>query len=358
MKIGILTQPLTTNYGGILQNYALQTVLKNLGHEPKTIDYIVYTWKDWYIYTLKNLIKKLLGRQCYFISTPSRELKKEIPLRRFVCNNISLTAPRKKSFTASLIEKYNFDAVVVGSDQVWRPSYNADRIEDMYLAFTQGLSVRRVAYAASFGTDEWEYTKESTNICSVLAKKIDAISVRELTGVELCKRYLGVTAAHVLDPTMLLTSLDYEMICKDIERREPFVFAYMLDISSEKRQIVESIAKSRGLTYIIVSAGNDISENDSIELWLSYFRDCSFVVTDSFHGTVFSIIFNRDFIVCDNQSRGNARFHSLLDIFDLQNRMIISDQELPPLSIDWDAVKVILNTRRIESIEWLNSALC
>ena len=109
--------------------------------------------------------------------------------------------------------QYRFDAYVVGSDQVWRPTYNlGDKLFDMYLAFADGQQVKRLSYAASFGVDKWEYSDDQTRICSELAKQFDAISVREKSGVKLCADNLGVDAIHVLDPTMLLDPSDYNKL--------------------------------------------------------------------------------------------------------------------------------------------------
>ena len=100
-------------------------------------------------------------------------------------------------------EQFHFDAFVVGSDQVWRPRYNA-YIPNLFLDFTEGMSVKRIAYAASFGTDQWEFSAEQTTISSFLAKKFDIVSVREASGIQLCKQNLGVDAIQVLDPSLLL----------------------------------------------------------------------------------------------------------------------------------------------------------
>ncbi len=192
--------------------------------------------------------------------------------------------------------KYGFDALIVGSDQVWRPMYNYN-IEDCFLSFVSHMNLKRVAYAASFGTDKWEFTQQQTEQCAVLAKRFDGISVREKSGVALCNKYLGVNATHVLDPTLLMKSQDYIKLCSHISKREPFIFAYVLDESEEKIKSIVNFAERRGLPYFIKGADNTVSDDDTIELWLSYFRDAAFVVTDSFHGTAFSIIFNKDFYV-------------------------------------------------------------
>ena len=309
-KIGIITLTGYINYGNILQNYALQTILKRLGHRVWTIDLKRYSWLHFFYINGCILFYKLLGRNQHFRETPIKWAKKQYPLRRFVYSHISLTVPRIRWFRASVIERYHFDCLLVGSDQVWRPRYNP-RIEDLYFQFAKGFSLRRVAYAASFGTDDWEYTLEQQTVCAPLAQMFDAISVREQSGVNLCRTKLGVSADWVLDPTMLLTKSDYCSLCSSIDVRSPFIFAYILDENEKLVKEVERIATLKNLPYLIKSADKGIESSDSIELWLSYFLDANFVITDSFHGTVFSILFRKEFILLKNSSRGSARFDSL-----------------------------------------------
>ena len=120
MKIGILTQPLHANYGGILQNYALQTVLKRMGHEVWTMDYLKYTWLNWFNNAWRILAHKMLGHDVKFSKTPSARKAIERPLRRFVNEKINLTTPRTKHVERQIVEKFGFEGIIVGSDQVWR----------------------------------------------------------------------------------------------------------------------------------------------------------------------------------------------------------------------------------------------
>lgn len=355
MKIGILTQPLVANYGGILQNYALQAVLKRMGHEVWTMDYLKYTWFDWFNNAWRILAHKLLGHDVKFSKTPSSRKANERPLRRFVNENISLTTPRTKHVERKIVEKFRFEGIIVGSDQVWRPKY-VILIQDMFLNFCKDMPIKRIAYAASFGTDEWEFTTEQTKICAPLAQQFDAVSVREPSGVSLCLKHLDVEATYVLDPTLLLTAEDYACLCIGIPRNKPFVFAYILDQSEEKLKMIEDFAASKGLTYLIQSAGPAIKQDDSIELWLSRFRDAAYIITDSFHGTAFSINFSKDFYVFSNKERGNSRIESLLELFDLQDR-IINHVINANTCIDWKGVNNKLDEEREKSMKWLYDVL-
>lgn len=355
MKIGILTQPLSCNYGGFLQNYALQQVLRCMGHEPWTLDYQKYTWLNYVDTLLRILIHKLLGHKVSFCQTPPQLRNQETPLRRFAEKNISLTK-RTRRFKRRIITDYEFEAIVVGSDQVWRPKYNY-RVEDCFLGFVGSLPLRRIAYAASFGSDEWEFSSKQTVRCAALAKRFDAISVREGSGVKLCKDYFGVEATHVLDPTLLLTAEDYTALCRDLPQKVPFVFAYILDLDELKQQEIMAFAKAKGLPCVIKSADSCIDQNDSIEKWLSCFRDAAYVITDSFHGTVFSIIFNCEFYVYGNEDRGNARFDSLLNVFGLQSRKVTSILSNALEPIEWVEINKKRTSEIKKSLLWLKQNL-
>lgn len=360
MKIAILTLPLSTNYGGVLQNYALQQALKDMGHTPFTFDLGQFTWIDCLIFNLKSIVKSILGRPCQFILSPRDYMYKERPLRIFVENHVKLLYPRVKRPTIEILKKYNIDAVIVGSDQVWRAKYYPHTC-DMFLQFVKDKNIKKISYAASFGTHEWEYPKDKTALCKSLIKDFSAISVRENSAIDLCHHFLGVDAIQVLDPTLLLTEDDYKRLINNIPiNKNKFLFAYLLDISENKVSYVESIAKAKSLTPIIISAGKHLTQNDSVELWLSYFRDAAFVITDSFHGTVFSIIFKKNFITIANKKRGNDRMTSLLSLLDLTNRLVDEcgmDDKNSSDTINWNVVDVRLETLRAESKKFLSKSL-
>lgn len=234
MNVVIVTQRLENNYGGILQNYALQKILIRNNHSPITVD-VLPRQTPWWIY-LCSWMKTCLF---LFFKAKRRHFAKigKIPFRNslfglFVSENIKTTGLCRK-LSKNVLAQYKADAVIVGSDQVWRPMYNC-RIEDMFLKFAKDFPMKRISYAASFGVDFWEYTPQKTKVCSELAQKFDAISVREESGVELCKVHLGVDATWVLDPTLLLTKEDYLPICEEVPVcNEKYLAVYVLDENEE-----------------------------------------------------------------------------------------------------------------------------
>lgn len=359
MKIGIVTQPLLNNYGGVLQNFAVQAVLRKLGHEPITIDYtitmsrsrLVKVWLRNLFYNLFHSSKRPLPR--------SRVVKSRKPhFADFVGRNIATTRAVER-YSPRLVSEYGLEAVIVGSDQVWRPCYNRRVLTNMFLDFVKDSGVKRIAYAASFGVDSWEYKPRKAKRCSKLAKRIEHISVREESGVLLCRSYLGVKAVEVLDPTLLLSADDYRAVCASVGKSaERYVAAYILDATPEKIALVEQEAKRRGVEARIYGADNEAEL--SVEEWLAMFRDAEYVITDSFHGTVFSTIFRRDFAVVINRSRGESRFISLLGKFSLLDRIVIDAGRgvVPTEPIEWQAVEVGLQKWQKLSIDFLNDSLC
>ncbi|MBQ2958905.1 MAG: polysaccharide pyruvyl transferase family protein [Alistipes sp.] len=356
MNIGIVTQPLSRNYGGILQNYALQQTLIKLGHTPYTFDLRTsLTWGKWFKYNTIALIKRLLCLNSKRIPSPYKLEVLELPLRKFVKNNIKLTSPRQRHLIPQAIYKYKIEAIIVGSDQVWRPKYNSN-IEDMYLNFAKNIDIKKMSYAASFGTDEWEYTPKMTQTCKDLAQKFNAISVREESGVDLCKKYLDVNAVHLIDPTMLLTADEYKELVSHIpQSKTKYLFAYILDQTEEKIKYVKKIAKGLGLELIIKGSDSQVSADDSIEKWIVNFRDANYIITDSFHGTVFSIIFNKPFIAVGNEARGMSRFNSLLSKFGLEDRLIDISKEhkFPTSNINWTAINSNVEASSTTAISFL-----
>lgn len=354
MKIAILTQPLGHNYGGLLQAYALQTYFKNLGYEVETLDrrspeVIIKVAKKY----IRAFIKLLLGR-IESIPTSKRQAYVLSELASFRDRRLIMSP--KISSEEALREYYrlcDIDIFVVGSDQVWRPRYSPS-IMNFYLDFLEdmGSSAKRIAYAASFGVDDWEYTPEMTQRCKQLAQKFDAISVRESSAIGLCEDKLGVTAQWVVDPTLLLDVSDYKKLIKEKCDDNPHagcVLSYILDSEPEKKSIANMVGKSLGKTVFSIKPEYTVGQvpaNEldkckfpSVESWLQAFNDASFVVTDSFHGTIFSILFNKPFITIGNSSRGMARFESLLSQFDLKERMVLQKDErisyLVRNNIDW-----------------------
>jgi hypothetical protein len=352
MKIGILTQRLYNNYGGILQNYALQQVLKELGHFPITIDYRPrYNLFFYLISQFRTLLLHFIpGKKRPFRKFKNKP-KRDRQLSLFIDNNIHTTHRIQKIFPF-ILSQYKFDAIIVGSDQVWRPKYNT--LENTFLSFIKSETVIKIAYAASFGVDHWEYTDKQTKICKKLVSRFNAVSVREFSGIELCDKYLKIKAIETLDPTLLLDKRHYSELCSDIcINKKYFLAAYILDLTDDKKQFIETFSRTKNIEPIYFSAETNVTL--TIEEWLSMFRDASFIITDSYHGTIFSIINEKPFISFVNEKRGADRFFSLLSKFGLENRIIknMDIQSFDDKPIDWEIISSIIDLKKHESINFL-----
>lgn len=366
MKIAILTLPLHTNYGGILQAYALQTILERMGNDVHVIEkkrkpLSLPIYKMPFSYG-KRIIKNLIGRR--FPLFYEQKINRERPIiQQYTDEFIHKYIHLKQYDTFSGILPSEYDAFVVGSDQVWRPKYfGANQMGNAYLQFTESWDVKRLAYAASFGTENWEYTPKQTEECSRLAKLFNAISVREDSGIELCKKYLGVDARHVLDPTMLLGKQDYINLFEAAHtpKSKGNLLYYILDETEEKKGILKSIVDEKKLNpFNVKSNSDDISSPISeriqppLEQWLRGFYDADFIFTDSFHACVFSILFNKPFIVYGNKNRGMSRFVSLLTMFGLEDTLVTSSKSLSDVDFDWQKVNLTLSQKRKEAHSFL-----
>ena len=363
MKIGIITIPPTVNYGGILQAYALQKVLQDMGHQA----HIICTTQRYpslprmkkpFVYAKRFIYKYLLGKKNTIIFL-------EDVYRSQICKNTEMFIQQhlhlKELFSFSDLREDDYDAYVAGSDQVWRSIYNGD-IKACYFSFAEGWKVKRIAYAASFGTDKWEYSKSETRACKHLIQLFDAVSVREESALQLVNTYLGTTAKHVLDPTLLLDKQDYIVLFKDNQtlKSKGNMMCYILDSNDEiQKQIAELQSVYQLEVFHVYGCYSDLNSPLSdriqprVEQWLRGFYDARLVVTDSFHAVVFSVIFRKPFVLLGNASRGNARFVSLLHMLNFD----LSDGMFNRLFVPEDSNYQALDRLRASSLHFLADSL-
>lgn len=372
MRIAILTQPLRFNFGGILQNYALQTVLRRMGHEVVTLDprRNQFSWWEYPLFTLRHIAARYLkgykDANLFAEYNKDKETKKiGVNTFKFIDKYIS-----RKTFInlSNEVTSNDYDAIVVGSDQVWRPRYNRN-LSNMYLDFTSGWKIKRLAYAASFGTDEIEYTDEQIDECKLLLSEFDAVSVREKSGITLCKEMFGVDAVHVLDPTLLLDAADYMRL---VDAYPPAgvsgnLYYYILDNSEENAKLILDYAKEKGLKPFTCNSKaadhhNKHTVEEKIQLpvehWLQGFNQAEYVITDSFHACVFSILFNKQFFVYANAERGLARYKSLFNMLGIEDRFVNKVDDIYEIGdIDYNIVYEKLDSLRTNSLDFLRNSL-
>lgn len=373
MKIAIVTLPLHTNYGGLLQAFALKKTLESLGHEATVLDLkdkmpVPKSPAKYMARMIRRLLKGSGGPEVF------KELRyrRELPA---LSANTSVFVDRY--IAPRLIDVYDdvregeYEAFFVGSDQVWRPLYFRG-IEDAFLKFTKDWDVLRVAYAASFGTDKLEYEYMQLEECSRLLAGFDAVSVREDAAVGMCSEWLDHDGAvHVLDPVMLLDPEVYRKLAASQENHdaEGRIMTYILDPSDEKRHVVDFLKKVSGLGTYDSSVcpyvpGRPLVERvvPSVEQWLAGFADCGLVVTDSFHGCVLSVLMHKRFVAVGNSRRGMSRLNSLLSMFGLEQRLVHGidpedDGSFLLSEIDWDSVDAKLEEQKDKSMGFIKDAL-
>lgn len=359
MKIAVLNLPFDNNYGGNLQRYALVKVLQRMGHQVEHIDLQLRYSLPWFKKPLcyaKRIAKKMF-------------LDKNTPI--FFEEQLAVQAKERNMLALNFYEKYiphtqavysiidikaicaveKFDAYVVGSDQVWRKEMTGRfGLENYFLKFTCKECVKRIAYAVSMGTDEG-YSKQLVKSLAPLYNCFDAVSVREYSALRLLRSYGWVTPqpVWVLDPTMLLLPSDYQRLVENAETVDDItsgkIFCYVLDMNSDVDKTIRKYEQSLGMSSVITGLAETATV--SIEQWLCYLLNCSFVITDSYHGTVFSILFNKPFVFVGNERRGNARIDSLFRMFDIKD---VNE-------INWAEINKRIEEQRNHSISFLQKSL-
>ena len=367
MKIAILTLDLQTNFGGILQAYALQTVLERMGHEVVHLQAKHSRLHNPVVMPLvwcKRLYRKYFqgDRQLPIFENPYKWAGKNTD--RFISSNLNCRFLAPEEWNEGLAREY--DVIVVGSDQVWRPNYTSD-VTRFFTAFLGHSDICRIAYAASFGVAVNKFSDEQIACGREYLKLFSAISVREESGIRLCKELFDVQACQVLDPTMLLRREDYQRFTSTAPQSPGNLMVYVLDRTEEKDAFIAEFAEKRGLVPFYANSKTEIPWNVDIpigerkqpplENWLRGFADAEFVLTDSFHACVFSILFHKPFGVFVNLERGLSRIESLLRPLGLMDRCITDAPVDLDRSIDWKFIDNVLMQKTESSLDFLKQGL-
>lgn len=360
MKIGILTFHYTNNPGSVLQAYALQYIVRSMGVECNVVNYQV---RNWLRTQYEPLIRKKVGF-LWPLAMPVVLMMIRfsfIPYNRFR-KNYATIAPKKKVtdfYQMRGLDKY-YDKWIVGSDQVWNLD-NAKVDDVLFLDFTNE-SRKKIAYAASFGRNDIPSGYEE--VISRMLRDFSYISVREMQGAGIVKKLTGKDAEVVLDPTLLLSREQWSKIACP-PREQGYILVYLRQRSMPIARMAETLSKETGLPVITIrevwpttAVGKQVI-CPSPEKWLGYVLNAKYVITNSFHGMAFSINFHKQFfaVQLENEIKvTNSRIYSILEQFNLQNRLVKEETELLKMTdIDFDCVNEILNSRREDSLQFLHS---
>lgn len=374
MKIGILTHPLDSNYGCLLQAYALQLTLKRMGHEVVTIDRHNHHGDNFFA-NINNWIHRLAAKvikrknvslewNCYLSQEDQLFLSKETA--KFVKRNITNTGRIFPEDLGRIDKQYKFDAYVVGSDQVWLPNF----CPNSFLDFVKRENVNMLFYGASTGASCFHKFPKLSKQCKELAKRFSGISVREESLIEVSKQYLAKDAICVIDPTHLIDPQDYLDACVEKQEDTPVIFTYILDKTPEKQMLVERVQKDLNLPIVAGSVEKDYTKGcdldiidciyPSVDNWILGLNRAKFVVTDSFHGTAMAILFGKPFVSIGNASRGLERFNGILGRYNLKERLVCSVSEFQDSfyeGLDICSVSDIREQAKHEAVNFLSKNL-
>ena len=301
-RVGIVGLAHSNNIGNNLVKFSIYTKLKEFGFNSEIIGF-----------PLKN-------SNLYF-------LKKYVQLKSLIANY-------------SELNEKNYDYLIVNSDQTWNGNCINRILNYGFLKFAKNWKTKRFVYGASLGHDYWRFDKIFDKKAKLLLKDFSGISVREKNAVKLVQDHLGIKPEYVLDPTMLIDKNYYLDLIKDFKLKfnykNKYLCVYKLDKNSKLEKFIKRISEE--FNYKIYQ--NNFHNKNYIENFIFSINISEAVITDSFHGTIFSIIFNKSFITFINSHRGRGRFTSLIETFHLEDRIIDSNKNF---NIDINLIKRPLN---------------
>lgn len=370
MKLGIITFHSAINYGAVLQTYALQEKCKEYTHNsyvinycPKYIDgnysfiplnYDVKGNKILKISQLKRLINNIYNMKTFSVK------KKKI--QGFVKNNLNLTS---KIICRNEMEKLDLDYVICGSDQIWNPEI-ANGLDKMYFGNINNYKEPvRIAYAASIGKSEID--NKYINEFSTLMKGMKHISVREKNSIKSLNILSDVEIQNVLDPTLLVDCKVWDKFITKKISRENYLLIYKMENNPYIDELANKISKELNLKIIEIGSKNvkykvshELKCDLGIEEFLSYFYNAEFILTNSFHGTAFSVIFNKSFYSILHSTLG-LRIKDLLEDLELKDRIIDPENENLEYkdfnSINWKKSNLLLDNLKKKSNDFIKDAL-
>lgn len=381
MKIGIITHYFgSKNYGGNLQAYALVEFLSKQGYIAEQISYNrandnekynkeeIKTWKKLF----KKVIKKFqyIARKCFFAFLKNRS--HQVQNRNGSIDKFNQSIPHSAQiYNLKKINdiKNKYDVFIVGSDQVWHPA----AICSAYLLNFDIGNGYKISYAASLGGAV--LTERQKQLFSESLKTYDAISVREESSVGLIQPLTKTKVEWVLDPTLLLSSEDWNRICTPRRVSDKYVFCYFLGGIARYRKIVKQFAKAKKLKIVTLPylGGALVGENFgdyrlfdvSPADFISLIKNAEYVFTDSFHATVFSHIYHKNFFVFNRAGLKsmNDRIYSLISLFNTQDRFCDTKakislkyiESLPPIDYNKEFLK--FEEQKEKSIKFLRENL-
>lgn len=363
MKIGIITFQRAYSYGAKLQAYALSTYLCMLGHQAEIIDYsnigegkapgIKFN-------SFNSFIKSFI---CYLNSFIKEKLRRK-KINDFFFKKTPHTLQHYNSETIKNIEK-DFDIFIAGSDQIWCPRYNLGDL-NFLLSFVKD-SKKKFSYAASFGFSSIDFKYEKTY--KQCLNSFNKILVRETEGVNIVRQLTQRDADVVLDPTFLLNIEQWNTIAYyPFKKKIKYILCFkILSVSSVYKKLIDHLSLLTGYHIIVIDTSyrykpikGRLYSTAGPEEFLGLIKEAQLIVTNSFHATVFSILFNKNFYTVLNENGLNSRMTDLTNKLGLSHRMFDDKSELPTLAnlnINYQEVNYRLDNEICKSKKLLSEIL-
>ena len=329
-NVAIASMLFQNNFGAVITYYALYKIIEDFGYNPILI------------YNNINL--------------DNNNLYTDMRGNKFGLKYLNIA---NEYFNKEELEKLNekCDTFIVGSDQVWRYYYHKNNIFYYLLNFTSNYKKKKIAYSSSFGIQHSDCDYKNKIIFRYYLKQFDNVSVREDDGVRICREDFDVSATQVLDPVFLINDYDYLISKSSKNVNHKFIAVYSLYTNIQNELDFISNKLSLNIEYL-----NKDNNEDSIEDWLWTIKNCELLITDSFHGSCFAIIFNKPFVCILNEESGISRLESLSNMFDIKERIITDLSEVMNntnflLRMDYSKINEKLKIEKEKSLKWLKNAL-
>lgn len=364
-KVAVMTWHTHENFGTILQAGATNIALKSLGYESDLINYIPkpkFTEPSF-----SGFVKRAVGKSKYIINPVYNSAERSGLYKEFLKKSAGYTATCT-SFPELHDLNRIYDAFICGSDQIWSPLCYDNKY---FLDFVENTN-KMIAYAPSIGSNKIENPYVCERMKNLISR-FNHLSIREMQGAKIIKELTGQDAKVVLDPTLLLNSDEWD---SHISEREPekiqgeYIICYFLGEANKYMNYVKELSEKTSVPYFVIpvtkkqkNAGNCVPFEVGPSEFVSLIKNAKHVVTDSFHGTAFSVNYNVPFSVFkrfkdDSSENQNSRIYSFLDILGLENRLIDYKKSVGDvLECDFSDANDRLAKKREESLQYLKNAL-
>lgn len=364
MDIKVITRHGPSNYGSLLQSIATMKLIEKLGHKCTIIDYerrderglksilaSIHKKREWN----HNFLKKI----AYIAIRYPIEMNAQCKFDKMRKKHLNMTARYSSSFA---LKGLKADIFMTGSDQVWGP-LSTQMYDEAYFLHFAGSETKKIAYSASFGRTD--FNDDIVSKYKKMLSNYNAIAVRENSAVELLNQWSIPCAGQVLDPTLMITPEEWSKFIKE-DIKGKYILVYQLHNNPLLNDYAKKLAKYTELPLLRISPsfhqirrGGKLVYLPDLGEFLSYIKNCTYLITDSFHGTAFALTFNKQFLEILPNNKTSSRNQSILQLTGLENRVIIDFNDFSKVNeiIEYNKVNTVLNRERQKSLDILKGFL-